>query len=335
LRVFAAKHEKEWEGVGKDEGLHIWRIENLNVVKWATKEYGNFCTGDSYIVLRSYKVENKLENVIFFWIGKESSQDEYTVAAYKTVELDDLLGGSATQHREIEGGETTDFIDVFNTKTLHFNVKKGGIASGFHHVEAEKYTPVLLHVEGKKSPKIYEEELSGKNLNISDPFILDTGLKLFFWKPKKATHEENFFTSVYLTKLKDQRKGASIIEVQEDGSEEFWKVLGGKPEVISEAKKNDNSDKSLKLFNYDLKDNKFVLIEKDNITHDSLDSDSLMIIDCYHRFFVWCGKGLKKEHHHYGIIVGNDYLKLTKRNIPFGKVHDGKEPKSFFDIINK
>jgi len=105
--------------------------------------------------------------------------------------------------------------------------------------------------------------------------------------------------------------------------------------VISEAKKNDNSDKSLKLFNYDLKDNKFVLIEKDNITHDSLDSDSLMIIDCYHRFFVWCGKGLKKEHHHYGIIVGNDYLKLTKRNIPFGKVHDGKETKSIFDIIKK
>lgn len=38
-----------------------------------------------------------LERHIFFWLGKDSSQDERGVAAYKTVELDESLGGEPTQ----------------------------------------------------------------------------------------------------------------------------------------------------------------------------------------------------------------------------------------------
>ena len=101
--------------------------------------------GDSYILLHTYK-EDASEKMLFdlhFWIGAESSQDEYGtccqallehpllalsrgrelshasryvyagVAAYKSVQLDDLLAGRPVQHRQTMGHETELFLSYF------------------------------------------------------------------------------------------------------------------------------------------------------------------------------------------------------------------------------
>merc|ERR1712228_1141120 len=99
-----------------------WRIENkrnkdgspnFGVNRWPKRKYGKFHRGDSYIVLQTREEEGDSDKLIwdvFFWIGSESTQDEYGVAAYKANELDDLLGGVPVQHREVEGHESDAFI---------------------------------------------------------------------------------------------------------------------------------------------------------------------------------------------------------------------------------
>lgn len=63
-------------------------------------------SGDAYILLSTKQKGGKaLEWSVHFWLGSESSQDERGVAAYKTVELDDALGGG---ERERPGRECVD-----------------------------------------------------------------------------------------------------------------------------------------------------------------------------------------------------------------------------------
>jgi len=74
-------------------------------------EHGQFFSGDSYLLY--WDREGRQD--IFFWLGSETSQDEQGVAAIKAVELDELLGGSPVQHREVQGHES-------HTSFLHFLV---------------------------------------------------------------------------------------------------------------------------------------------------------------------------------------------------------------------
>src|SRR6185436_19951355 len=90
------------------------------------------------------KETDKLAWDVHFWLGKDSSQDEIGVAAYKAIELDDLLDDGPIQHREIEGSESELFKSYFK-KGIHY--MQGGIASGFRHVEADKYEPRLFQVK--------------------------------------------------------------------------------------------------------------------------------------------------------------------------------------------
>lgn len=100
VRKQAAELEEAWAGCGSSPGIEVWRIEAFKVKPWPKEKYGSFYEGDSYIVLHTYKESSdspKLAYDIFFWLGKKTSQDEMGTAAYKTVELDDLLDGEVRQ----------------------------------------------------------------------------------------------------------------------------------------------------------------------------------------------------------------------------------------------
>lgn len=102
MKKAAAETEPAWKNAGKEVGLQIWRIEKFKVKSWPKEEYGSFYSGDSYIVLHTYKVENKIMYNVHFWLGAHTTQDEAGTAAYKTVELDTLLDDVPVQYREVQ-----------------------------------------------------------------------------------------------------------------------------------------------------------------------------------------------------------------------------------------
>ncbi|CAN0375176.1 unnamed protein product, partial [Ectocarpus sp. 13 AM-2016] len=59
--------------------------------------YGQFYGGDCYVMLYTYLVGDKESYLIYFWQGRESTQDEIGASALLAKEMDDKLNDAAVQ----------------------------------------------------------------------------------------------------------------------------------------------------------------------------------------------------------------------------------------------
>jgi len=230
--------DASFKNVGRAPGLEIWRIEKLKVVFKDKNDpcyTGKFHEGDAYIVLytKNKPGSNSLERHIFFWLGKDCTQDEYGVAAYKTVELDQSLGGEPVQHRETQGFETNEFVGLFKNGVQYL---PGGVATGFKHVEKDSYTTRLLQIKGRRNVRTFPVAVDPSSLNEGDVFILDLGLTIWVWTGKEASMvEKRKALDIALSIRNDERGARAEIKVAEQGKPEeaeFWKAFtaaSGKP----------------------------------------------------------------------------------------------------------
>ena len=92
----AASDHFQFRGAGGKAGIEIWRIEALTPTGWPKEKHGRFHESDSYIVLKSTPkpMSRALGYDLHFWLGKGTTHDEKGAVAYKTVELDESLGGA-------------------------------------------------------------------------------------------------------------------------------------------------------------------------------------------------------------------------------------------------
>lgn len=97
---------------------------------------------------------------LFFWLGESTSVDEQGAAAILSRDLDDKLGGSAVQHRCVQGHESADFVQALGG-TLEY--MDGGCESGFKKVGAEEMPTRLLHIKGFKQTRCVNVEVSANS----------------------------------------------------------------------------------------------------------------------------------------------------------------------------
>lgn len=155
---------------------------------------------------------------IHFWLGSETSQDEAGIAAYKTVELDDYLGGYPIQYREQQGHESKRFLSYFRGG---IKILEGGVASGFNHVE-NITKPRLFQVKGKRIPVVKEcHELSWASVNTGDVFILDAGSYVFLWSGREANKSEKIQGILAAQQFKTSHgPQCNAVVLVDDGKEE-------------------------------------------------------------------------------------------------------------------
>ncbi|KAJ0055406.1 hypothetical protein NL108_017241 [Boleophthalmus pectinirostris] len=216
----------------KEVGLHIWRIENIELVPVPENLHGSFYTGDAYVILNTIKKRDTYYYQLHFWLGKECSQDESAAAAILTVQLDDYLGGKPVQFRELQGVESTAFTSYFKGGITY---KTGGVASGFHHVVTNELSARrLLHIKGRRVVRATQVPLGWSSFNSGDCFILDLGHTIYQWCGANCNKFERLKATQVARGIRDnESNGRAQLMVVEEGSEPeaLIEVLGEKPEL--------------------------------------------------------------------------------------------------------
>jgi len=322
--------------VGLVEGLQIWRIEKFQPVEVPKANYGQFYENDSYIVLKTSKIGNQLTYAVHFWIGETSTQDEYGAAAYVTVEIDDHFGGKPVQYREAMGHES----DAFRSYFPHgIQVLKGGIASGFKHVDTKAEFKVrLMQIKGKKHIQVTEVPCSTSSLNSGDVFVLSTYTTIFLWIGKECGAFERNKGGTFASALKEQSHFHQNIVTLEDGGKddnpEFWAALGGKGRIKTAAEGGSDLDadsgksQGLKQV-YKVSDAsgqlKFEKVASGKFGPKVLKSEDVFIVDSGYEVFVWVGKGSTAQERKGGMAYAQKYLSEHGRppHLPISKLTEG------------
>eukprot|EP00931_Biecheleriopsis_adriatica_P071575 TRINITY_DN45459_c0_g1_i1.p1 TRINITY_DN45459_c0_g1~~TRINITY_DN45459_c0_g1_i1.p1 ORF type:complete len:375 (+),score=61.55 TRINITY_DN45459_c0_g1_i1:44-1168(+) len=323
LRRQAASGESAWQTAGTAVGLEIWRIEKFQVVPVAARDFGSFHKGDSYIILSTTKRPYSLKFSwdIFFWLGSSTSQDEQGTAAYKTVELDDHLGGEAHQHRETEGHESKEFLSLF--KQIHY--LEGGVDSGFHHVGPQAYVSRLLQVRRSKgrnmATRVLEVPLTWKSLNHGDSFVLDAGTLAYVWRGRDSSPFEKNMAATTAENLENERSGCCKAVDFSTDHVRFWSLLGGSPDVSSQVKSADeqtvlNTETGEGIL-LKLASNAGTLllteVARQKISHAMLESAHTFILDAISELYVWIGKGTDSAARYEAMPTAMSYLSSKNR----------------------
>uniref|UniRef100_A0A3P8TM97 Villin like n=1 Tax=Amphiprion percula TaxID=161767 RepID=A0A3P8TM97_AMPPE len=208
----------------------VFFIQNMQMAPVPAQGFGNFFEGDCYIVLYIKQNRGSGQSIdIHYWIGKTSSQDEQGSAAIYVTQLDEFLGGSPVQHREVQGCESPRFRSYFKNGLIY---KKGGVASGFHHVDTNVYNVLrLLHVKGRKHVTATEVEVSWNSFNNGDIFLLDVGKAIVQWNGPQSNRREKLKVTDWLHRAAIQEALTSFTKVKAVKLSENFLITSDSPKL--------------------------------------------------------------------------------------------------------
>lgn len=333
--------DPQLKDIGKQRGLEIWRIKNFALEKLQKEQFGNFYTGDSYIILCT---KNPGEWNVHFWLGSGTTPDEKGAAAIKTVELDEALGGLPVQYREVQGYESSLFLSYFKDGIKYL---QGGVASGFNHVTSDRYDnwePKLFQCKGKRNVRCAQVDCKRESLNLGDVFILDCGLVLYVWMPPESGRLERIKGMEQARNIRDQERGGKaeiqILDSDWDSNDAFWAVLGGKgkvkPAEAGGADENywQTTNKRVTLWRVSDETGKMTvkIVSQGNFQYKQLESKDAFILDAYNGgVYVWIGKNCTKDERKKAMAYAVEYIEQQKRpqNTQVVRVLEGAEPMAF------
>ena len=237
---------------------------------------------------------------IYFWQGRDSSQDERAAAALQAKALDDSMGGYPVQVRVVQGKEPAHFHKLFGGRMA---VHAGGHPSGFKNAgEADAQcagsAPALYHVRGNSAQDTHavQVNLAAASLNSGDCFVLLLPAKAaFVWQGRFSSPSERTCAAGVAAALTPLFKLPGAATTVEEGAEPaaFWEALGGKTEypACAEGRPPAEAPRLFQLCDAAAGGRGVRVEEIFSFTQDDLCDDDVMLLDAGNAVFLWIGRG--------------------------------------------
>ncbi|XP_054272999.1 gelsolin, cytoplasmic isoform X2 [Macrosteles quadrilineatus] len=324
-------------GFMPDDGngeMEIYRVENFELVPVERNTYGRFFGGDSYVIKYKYHDGPQEKYIIYFWQGKDSTQDERAASAIHASRLDSELGGRALQVRVTQGQEPTHFLRLFKGNMIVF---LGGKASGFRNLRDHDTYDVdgtrLFQVRGSCKDDLHAVQVPERvtSLASNQAYVLETPGTTYLWIGKDCSSELEDLAEDVSGLL---APGHSVTTMSEGGEpEQFWEALGGRGEYPSTLELH-RPIRATKLFHCHVPfPNKLRVEEIHHFSQQDLFEDDVMVLDSGELVYVWVGDQSTEEERRLAIKMAEDYLERDYSRRPADTVvvvvHQGEEPLSF------
>ena len=355
-------------------GLYIWHVvvsfirfhklsikvhkipQKFDLEEVPENQYGNFFSGDCYLVL--CVMDERMNDMrVHFWIGSQCTADERGTAAMMAVALDDAFGGFPVQTREVQGAESSMFMKYFADMNKPIRYMDGGVDSGFHHYVKPQHRNAFYQVKGSvKSCRIFEVPITWDSVNEGDSYILDLGAVIFVWKGKLSKRSESFSAAHFANQLRQDRGISNCLVVPvEDGYEEcelgdsyleLWnKYLPLERKSVKPASEA-GSDQAvvkdltsrIKLFRCKEQNGKTSIDElKSGPLHkdDLLSEDAFIIDNGALGVWAWIGKQASSNERRFAMHYATEFVR--EKNYPAStrvtRVIDGAEPPQFQSLF--
>ena len=283
--------------------IHVQRVEGMRLVDYPKAQHGQFYAGDSFLVRYEYMPPGKSKPawMLYFWQGRDSTQDEQAAVAVFAIDADDKLGGMASQVRVVQNKEPEHFLALWGGAMV---VHDGGVASGFtNRADADSFDTdgvSLYHVHGSTpldTRAIQVAEVAG-SLNSGDVFVLLTPSTTYVWHGRLANEQERKAGDMIANTIRPAR--SNPLEHTAEGEEPagFWAGLGGKGEYAQIKAAGKAELPEPRLFQMSNALGYFRVDEVFNFSQCDLLSDDVFMLDTYGELFVWVSDTHRVSHSH-------------------------------------
>eukprot|EP00727_Mastigamoeba_balamuthi_P007848 m51a1_g3684 hypothetical protein (920) ;mRNA; r:324474-327923 len=293
----AAGRTIEDDGTGT---LRVWKIGEYELVEYPQELYGQFWSGESYVMAYTY-TRNRDYHIVYFWQGRDSTINEKGTSAFLTAgKAAEIKGGDKVeplQIRIVQYKETEHFLKVFRGRYVIHAGKLANYSkesSALYDVRGDS----LLHcraVETQNAQRRAHPQAVG-SLHSFHSFVAKTAAAVYVWHGRYSNeHERGVAASAARTVAGEALAGA-VVEVAEGAeSAAFWEALGGVGWYYSPDRAPGDDPRAQRtahtprVFACSQGSGAVRIARERQACQDDLGEHGACVVDAWHAVWVWVG----------------------------------------------